>query len=249
MNEKKRIHTIDEVRGLCVVGMVLYHALYTITIVFNFELGFNITSSIFMFIVYFGACTFIFISGIASQLTSSNLTRGIKLIFVAILISVITSIATPQSAVYFGIIHFFSVAMIVFHFIKPLIDKINIFAGLITSVILFILTFNVTSMRIIGIPNLFEIKLPDQLYQTNFLFAFGFPNSSFMSADYFPLLPFLFMFIAGGFVGRWAVSGKFPNFLYKKRLPPLSFVGRHSLIIYVLHQPVIFGIMMLITSF
>ena len=36
-----------------------------------------------------------------------------------------------------------------------------------------------------------------------------------------------------------------PAFFYRKHLPPLAFVGRYTIWIYLLHQPVLMGICML----
>ena len=83
---------------------------------------------------------------------------------------------------------------------------------------------------------------PDALYETNWLAPLGFHNASFLSADYFPLLPWAFVFAAGTFIGRWAARGQFPKWMYPSRVPPLSWMGRHALILYIVHQPVIIGV-------
>ena len=68
----------------------------------------------------------------------------------------------------------------------------------------------------------------------------------FEGADYFPLLPWLFCFLAGSFAGVWAKAGKFPGWMYKSRARWLSWLGKHTLVIYVVHQPVIFGLCWLV---
>lgn len=95
----------------------------------------------------------------------------------------------------------------------------------------------------------FAIQLPDALFQTSFLFPFGIPGPGFRSSDYFPLFPWIFVFFAGGFFGKLAAGGKFPAFAYKSRIPFLSWMGRHALILYVVHQPVLYGVTWLLELF
>ena len=65
---------------------------------------------------------------------------------------------------------------------------------------------------------------------------------TFFSSDYFPLLPWVFVFFFGVFLGRLAKEGKFPRFFAASHIPFFAFTGRHALLIYILHQPVILGI-------
>lgn len=64
----------------------------------------------------------------------------------------------------------------------------------------------------------------------------------FFSTDYFPLLPWLFLFWVGYFLHQLAGrAGMEP--LRRSVCPPLGWMGRHSLVIYLLHQPVILGVL------
>ncbi len=71
------------------------------------------------------------------------------------------------------------------------------------------------------------------------MWLFGFPSKDFASADYFPLLPWFFIFFAGFFFCRMFKTG-FPAFSEKIPCPFFALVGRHALPIYILHQPVIY---------
>lgn len=106
---------------------------------------------------------------------------------------------------------------------------------------LFFLTYNIGN-GYLGFGTL-KIMLPESWYGGNALFALGFTDSSFYSADYFPLLPWLFVFIAGTYLGVWAQQGRFPEWAYRSRAPFFQLMGRHSLAIYILHQPVIYGVL------
>ena len=75
----------------------------------------------------------------------------------------------------------------------------------------------------------------------------GFHNSAFHSADYFPLFPWLFMYIFGSFAGKFAAKGAFPDFMYKKHSRPLCFVGKNALWFYLGHQVVIYAILYIVS--
>ena len=75
-------------------------------------------------------------------------------------------------------------------------------------------------------------------------FPLGLGPSGIFSADYFPLLPWIFVFLFGTWLGRYIKDGKFPAWFYEASMPGFSTVGRHSLVIYVLHQPVLYGLVM-----
>ena len=107
------------------------------------------------------------------------------------------------------------------------------------------LTWNVQN-GFIGIGGLFEWYLPQKAYDVGVLFPFGLYNSSFESSDYFPLFPWLFLFLAGSFFGIWAKNGSLPKFFYPVHIRWLAAVGRNTIWIYLLHQPVVFLIFSLI---
>ncbi len=71
----------------------------------------------------------------------------------------------------------------------------------------------------------------------------GFPATAFASSDYFALLPWLFLFWTGFYLYRLRPeTPAVPDI----RLPGIGAIGRHSLIVYLLHQPVIYGLLALI---
>lgn len=195
----------------------------------------------------FFAALFIVISGISSRLSHNNTRRGLKLLCVALALTVITVVILPLikidgAEIYFGILHLLSLSMLIFSAIRAGCDKINPILGMCLCILLYAFTYGV-SARYVGFVGIKTFALPDVLYSTNYFMPLGFFNSSFYSADYFPLLPHLFMFLAGTFLGVYAANGRFPAFTYRQRSKALCFLGRHALIIYIAHQPVIYGIL------
>lgn len=242
---KTRYHLLDEARGLAVFCMVFYHAFYTMSWMFSMPLG-DTLLNFFAPAEPFFAAFFIFLSGISCYLTRSNLKRGLKLAVVSILLTVVTVVILPYfniggAEIYFGILHLLSLGMLLVALLNKVIKAIPIFIGAILFLILFLAFYNV-ERGYIGFGEL-KIALPDTLYENNNLFILGFHSNTFYSADYFPVLPWIFMFFSGAFVGRLAKANKFPAFLKKKLIPPLAFLGRHALIVYLLHQPIIYGLL------
>lgn len=238
---KARIHLLDEVRGFAVVCMVFYHAFFSVGYLFGWDWGISLINFFRPAQPVF-AGIFIVISGIASNLSHSNIERGAKLFFIAYIVSLVTFfVVGEQNTIRFGILHMLSICMMLYGILSRLLKLIPMWIGVILNAALFIFTMTVTSGSI-GIPFLWSYELPTEWYQTDFLYPLGFINNDFTSSDFFPLLPWLFLFFAGCFFGRLAAKKKFTKFSYKNHIPPLSFVGRHALIIYLAHQPVIFGL-------
>ena len=93
-----------------------------------------------------------------------------------------------------------------------------------------------------------RIPLPKALYANLFTTFLGFQAENFFSTDYFSLIPWYFLFLTGYFAYRFLAEkellGKIPNI----HIAPLEWVGKHSLMIYMLHQPVVYGVLLLIYS-
>ena len=77
--------------------------------------------------------------------------------------------------------------------------------------------------------------------------CFGFLPFDFYSTDYFALLPWLFLFWAGYFL-HFCMGRQRMEPLRRSVCPALGWMGRHSLLLYLLHQPVIYGLLALIFS-
>lgn len=237
---RQRVHFLDEIRGFCIIAMVLYHAFFSMTYVFDISFG-NTLLSFFYPVQPFFAGIFVALSGISSMLSRNNYVRGIKLFVIAMLVTLVTVIFTPGIEIKFGILHFLAVAMVIFQLCKKLLTKIPVKTGFIIFFLLFVITYNIP-LGYIGFKPFLTINLPSALYSTNFLFPLGFPNASFFSSDYFSIIPWIFLFISGSFLGVPISKGDIPELFYKNHVPFLTFLGKHSLVIYIAHQPVIFGI-------
>lgn len=247
LSSNRRIELLDELRGLCVFCMVFYHAFYIAGSFFGYVF-FDRLFQFFMPFEPFFASLFIAISGISSRLSHSNLKRGLLLALVAVSLSVVTIFILPRfgldgAQIKFGILHFLASSILIFALISPLLDKINPVLGTSAFLVLFAILFTLPDGYISLLFR--EIRLPSSLYSTQYLFPLGFANSAFYSADYFPLIPNLFMFIAGSFIGRFIQSNSLPEIAYKKHIGFFGFLGKRALIIYILHSPAVYAVFLI----
>lgn len=248
----KRIHLLDELRGLAILLMIIYHAFFTIGYLYNIPLGQKLLV-FFEPAEPFFAGLFIFICGISCHLSHNNWKRGGILLVIALGITAVLWIFMRDEIILFGILHFLSFAILLYALVRPLFDKISPFVGLLVCVILLIVTWWVPAYEgsFFGIRGLFEWPLPQTLTTNPWLYPLGF--SYIDCSDYFPILPWIFCFFAGSFCGVWVKEGRVPSFAYSKHVPAIAFVGRHTLLIYVVHQPIIYAlcylIMILVKSF
>jgi len=228
--EKKRYHLLDLLRGICILLVVWYHALYNLSEIFGGAYAFFRHPGMNLFRDCFVG-VLILLAGISCSLTRSNLRRGIKTLLWGLVITAVTSIAMPDQRILFGILHFFGCAMLLWALVGKYLEKIPLWLGVVVSLALFFATQGMYAASV-G-------------WSKSFLcYILGFCTGHY-SADYYPLMPWLFLFLAGGFLGRLFRDGKVPAFFQKNPVPPLSWLGRHTLVIYIVHQPVIYGLMYL----
>lgn len=241
---KNRIYLLDEIRGFAVFCMVFYHAFYILGDMFGMMQAVELFE-FFTPVQPFFAGIFIFISGISCTLSKSNLKRGLVLLGIALGMTLVTAFIMPKMGffdceIYFGILHFLSVSIIIFSFVSKKLEKISVTAGTLACAILYAFTSGIETGRL-AYGELISFVLPEKLYETNILVPLGFYNSEFFSADYFPLLPDIFIFFSGAFAGKHFVSKGYPEWSYENKIPFFSFLGKNALVIYIAHMPVIFG--------
>lgn len=150
---------------------------------------------------------------------------------------------SKNSVITFGILSFIGSAMLIMLPLAKILRFIPPVAGFIISIGMFFATKNIIHGTI-GIGS-WQYILPPDFYANNFTAYIGLPPQSFHSADYFPLLPWIFMYTAGYFLYYCVQKSISKNNIFKFNCKPLSLLGRHSLAAYLIHQPVIIALLWL----
>jgi uncharacterized membrane protein len=228
----RRIWEIDFLRGLSIILVVCYHLLYDLGAYVGVQrfFGFStdLTTVAWTIAQYFFAGLFIVLSGTSSTLTRSNLRRGLKLLAVSIAVTAITYIFDPSSAVWFGILQLLAFSILIFgaafERAKPV-------------------TCTVCGVFILALGAALHLLKRGMTIRLDWLLPFGIHSPGYSSFDYFPLIPWLGVFLIGAALGRSVYAPR--QSLLPWRLPQtfVNAAGRHSLLIYIVHQPVILGIL------
>ena len=243
---QRRIYLLDELRGFAIVCMVFHHMFYDIGFVLGYDIGYRIFDFLCIFQPLFWAL-FIVTSGISRN----TVRRGVIVFAAGLIVTLVTAVIMPAmgitgAEIYFGVLSCLGLCMIITGAFMPLINRLGTrgsIAGAVISAVLFLITYTVNSGSLLfGL-----IELPAALYETNYLAFLGFHNGNFFSADYFSLIPWLFLFLFGAFLGKWAKGQALPQGFYKSRVKFLQKIGKNSLWIYLLHQPPLYAIMYLIS--
>ena len=158
------------------------------------------------------------------------------------LVTAVTLIFMPADAVWFGVLTLLGSAMIITGLLEKWMEKVPPVVGLAGSMFLFYFTrYAADGYLQLGH---WLITLPGFLYANYFTAYLGFYPFGFFSTDYFPLTPWLFLFWAGFYLHHLAErTAQSLRPLRRSLCPPLGWLGRNSLMLYLLHQPVIYGVL------
>lgn len=243
----KRIHLLDELRGLCVVLMVAFHAFYTVGFLFDSTVAIRLFA-FFAPVEPLFAGIFILLCGFSCRLSRSNAKRGLLLAFVALGMSGVLFLVMRSQMIWFGILHCLAVCILLFAATEKLLDRLPPSVGILLFTVLLAATWHFPFYEggYLGIGDFVFWQWPAAWGDSTWLLAFGIGNFRFFGSDYFPLIPWLFCFLVGTYLGRY--RERLPSLCYRLHVRPLSFLGRHSLIVYLAHQPIIYGICYLIDA-
>ena len=234
---RKRIWELDAFRGICVLGMVAIHFIYDL--VHLYRIVDWKYPEWFSFLQNWGGVLFLLISGISATLGSRSVRRGIIVLLCGMVVTVATygmyhlGMAGKGIIIYFGVLQCLGFCMILW----PLFKKLPWWA------------LGICGVAIVALGLWMKTQPPADVY---YLMPLGLPWKGFVSSDYFPLFPYFGFFLLGGLLGK-TVYGRKETLLPKVNeknffLRFLRFTGRHSLEIYLLHQPILSGVCMLLMN-
>lgn len=240
-----RLWEIDALRGMAIVMMVIYHLMYDL---YYFEITDVVFTNRFWF--YFQratAGTFLVLTGISLTLnvdamrrcTNTETTiktrlfrRGLNILGCGLIVTAGTWLVFGNElAVKFGILHFIGVAtLLVYPFLALRWTNFVLWIGL----------------------SLLGRQLQGITIDSAWLLWLGVEPTNHSYVDYFPLIPWFGVMLLGVFLGN-TLYGKgernYPLTISSLPFTYLQWLGKHSLIIYLLHQPLLFVLLTLLIEF
>ena len=223
----KRIWELDALRGLALLGMMGIHFVYDLVDLFGVW-NWQQPAWYLFFKNNYGAVFFL-ISGISVTLGRCPVKRGAQVFLCGFLCTGVTlgmyllGFAGKGIIIYMGVLQCLGLCMMLWPLFRRCPDWALVALGL--------------AMMIAG------WYLRTQSFPFWLLTPLGFAPYGFTSSDYFPLLPNLGYFLLGAVAGKRAYAGR--KSLFPTETPPLGlfrWLGRHSLMVYLLHQPVLAAI-------
>ena len=235
MKEKnQRIWEIDALRGLLILCVIAAHALFYLS---QIRRAFVLPPTA-AFVIRYGGTLFVVLSGLSATLGSRSFRRGLT-VFAGGMALTLGSLAAASFGwieetmiIRFGVLHLLGFVMMVYPLLKKLPSPVLLAFGL--------------AVIVVG----YWLELDDVLVRSHILFPLGLRYVGFSSGDYFPIAPHLGWFCLGVVLGRSLYAEK------RTRLPDvnaelpilrfLRFCGQNSLWIFILHLPVLGGLLLLL---
>lgn len=232
--KQERVHILDTVRGVTILSMCAFHTAYDLAYLYGLDMPW-FTNGIFQEIWRVSiSWTFLALAGWMTSLTRNNLKRGCIYALVAFLVWLATSVVSVDTPISFGIIFCMAASTLLWEPFKRLTRRIRARHPFLLAVLLVVLFLAL-------------YQVPRTRYSFSGFAWLGFPGPTFSSGDYYPLIPFSLLYLAFAVLAdAWMRSKRpYPAWMMRDWAPPLTFMGRHSLFIYVIHQEVILGVLML----
>lgn len=249
MEKRQRAVELDFLRGIAILSMLFVH--------FSWDVRYEFGKSAFAYlsgkayIVFFHPIVlvlFIGVSGICCTFSRNNIRRGLKMLAVASAFTIgsyiVQEITGIESLILFNVLHLLTVGIFIYSLVLFIERRLSISPEL-TNMLM-----GMSGLCIMMIGR--YIKLFDHCTDNMLFLPIGFSIQGMPTmADYLPIFPWLGIFFVGAAIGRASYSDK------KSKLPdrpeavrkiasPIEFLGRHALVIYIVHQPIIYGLLALI---
>jgi len=233
MNAESRYPEIDMIRGIAILMMIFFHTVFDLS--FFRVTAIDVSAGFWKYFAFSTATLFLLIVGISLtmsharatpslsgyQLARKFLYRGAGIFLLGLLVTAGTWLYLKEGFIVFGILHLIGISVI----ISPLFFRFKM--------------FNVVLGLFFIVIGYFLATVSGPIW----LLPLGIHPDTFWSVDYEPVFPWTGIVLLGMGFGEYL----YPGGVRKFTLPPipaffirpLASLGRYSLIIYLVHQPVI----------
>lgn len=228
-----RYYRIDHIRAFVIINMIIYHAVWDMVYLLGYGIEWftDMPGRIWQ---RFICIAFIMVSGFCWKLSRNHIKRGLIVFGGGIVVSVVTAVFMPEAEIRYGILTLIGSCVIIMIPFEKCLKYINSIAGFALSVVMYILFKDVTRGYIAG------VHMPEALYKGDIMTYIGFKEEGFVSADYFPLLPWMFLFTGGYFLYRVLKENNMLELVRGRKNTFTESISRRSFIIYLIHQPVVY---------
>lgn len=237
-NNKQRLILIDTLRGLAIALMFIYHFSFDLNYFGYVKIKFShdplwlnfrvLIVSLFLSVMGYS----LYLAHHARWRVRAWLKRVGLLTLAALVVSLSSYLMYPHSFIFFGILHFIALASL----LGLLFVRLGYLNLVIGGALLWVSThyshafFNQPAWQ-----------------------WFGLMTHKPVTQDYVPLLPWFGVVLLGLGLAHWTQNNQnLSQRLYWQSDHPaiksLTFAGRHSLLIYLVHQPVFLGLLYLVTQ-
>lgn len=220
-----RIAGLDAARGLAIVAMIGYHFCFDLRYFgltrWDFEHGAGWLAARATIL-----SSFLLIAGVSAVLANrqpapiAHWLRHVAIIAgAALLVSAGSYVLFPGSFIWFGVLHAIALSLLL---AKPLLTRPRLAA-------------------IAGVAAIAAgVAYANPAFDNRLIGFAGFMTQKPITEDYVPLFPWMGVLLLGIAAGHWLVGTRFAALHPLARLPrALAFLGRHSLLVYLVHQPVL----------
>lgn len=231
----ERIWELDALRGVSILCVIFIHFIFDL----NYFLGLNLNfGPVFHAVQTYGGTVFVVLSGVCVTLGHRSFRRGLIVFGCGMGITAVTAamaalgMTDENIVIWFGVLHLLGICMLSYPLWRRVPD-----AGLAIGSLALVLSGYV---------------LQQFRFSVRWLFPLGIISPDFVSGDYFPLLPYLGWFALGVVLGRRVYAQRrtrLPHVPAEKRpIRFFRFCGRHSLWIYLGHQPLLYALTMILSN-
>ena len=236
---KIRHHDIDTVRGAALVSMIAYHGCWDLVYLCGMDWPWY--RSFGAYVWQQSICwTFILLSGYCFLLGRRPTRRGLMTFAAGALVSAVTAMVLPEDPVVCGVLTFLGLAALLTAPLRSAFLRVPPRLGLVLSFGAFLLFRDVNE----GFFGFEGFRIASAPQGESLLSAvLGFPGPTFHSSDYFSVLPWIFLFWTGLFLSRLRPER---DDLLKRPVPLVTALGRRSLLVYLVHQPLLYALLPLV---